>query len=393
MAIKYDFDRIIPREGTDCVKYDLSRITFGTDQLLPMWVADMDFEVPGFIREAVIRRAGHPVYGYTFRPARFFETAASWLYRRHGWEVSPGSFSFSPGIVPALSMIVMEFTSPGEMIVVQPPVYFPFFSVVKNHGRMLVYNRLLERDGAYSIDFDHLESLFRDGAKMMLFCHPHNPVGRVWKREELERLAELSLKYGVLVISDEVHSDLLLFGNRHTPLASLGKEVADLTITCIAPSKTFNLAGLYTSAVIATQPEVKKRYDRILDAVHVGGGCLFGQVAFEAAYSQGDSWLDQLITYLEANYRLLRDFLETRNPQMVISPLEATYLAWLDLSFLGKNDRELKEFVIREAGLGLNDGPMFGPGGEQHQRLNIGTPASILREGLQKLTDAVERCM
>lgn len=388
--MKYDFDKYIDRRETDSVKYDLNRTMFGTDELLPMWVADMDFEVPDFIREAVIERAGHPVYGYTFRPDRFFKSAAGWLFRRHGWEVSPGSFSFSPGIVPALNLIIMEFTRPGDRIVVQPPVYFPFFSAVTNHNRKIVYNQLVEKNGRYEMDFDHLEAEFKKGVKMLFLCHPHNPVGRVWRKAELEQLAGLCIKYGVLIVSDEIHSDLILFGNRHFPLASLGKEVADLTFTCVAPSKTFNLAGLYTSAVITTNPELKKGYDRILDAVHVGGGNLFGQVAFEVAYAQGDAWVDQLLKYLEQNYISLREFLNHSIPGIVVSPLEATYLAWLDLSFLGMDDKQLKRFVIEEARLGLNDGPMFGPGGEQHQRINIATPGKVLQRGLQQLSEAVK---
>jgi cystathionine beta-lyase len=389
--MQYDFDKAIERKGTDSVKYDLNRKQFGTDELIPMWVADMDFEVPDFIRRAVIERAAHPVYGYTFRPRRFFETAAAWLNRRHGWEVSPDTISFSPGIVPALNLIVMAFTDPGDRIVVQPPVYFPFFSAVTNHNRKLVYNQLVGLDGVYEIDFDQLEEQFSQGVKMFFLCHPHNPVGRAWTRTELERLARLCVKYRVLVISDEIHSDLLLFGHRHIPFASLGPEIAELTFTCIAPSKTFNLAGLYTSAVIASNPELKKGYDRILDAVHVGGGSLFGQVAFESAYTHGDAWLDQLISYLEKNFRMLCDILDKEVPGIIISPLQATYLVWLDLSFLGKDDRELNRFMIEEARLGLNDGTLFGPGGEKHQRLNIATPRKTLERGLKQLSDAIHR--
>jgi cystathionine beta-lyase len=389
--MKYDFDRYIERRGTDSVKFDLNRAIFDKEDLLPMWVADMDFEVPDFIREAIIERVAHPVFGYTYRPRRFFEAAASWMTRRHGWEVSPDSFSFSPGIVPALNMIVMEFSAPGDRILVQPPVYFPFFNAVTNHHRELVYNQLIERNGEYEIDFDHLESQFIRGVRIFFLCNPHNPVGRVWNKEELKRLADLVIRYQVLVISDEVHSDLLLFGKKHTPFASLGKEVADLTFTCVAPSKTFNLAGLYTSVVIATNPKLKKGYERILDAVHVGGGCLFGQVAFESAYTHGEVWLEQLISYLEKNYGMLTDFMGTAIPGAVISPLEATYLVWIDFAFLGMDEQELRQFIIREAELGLNDGPMFGPGGKNHQRMNIATTNSVLRKGLEQLAEAVNR--
>jgi cysteine-S-conjugate beta-lyase len=387
--MQYDFDKFIERRGTDSVKYDLNGVIFGKKDLLPMWVADMDFEVPDFIREAIIKRASHPVFGYTYRPRRFFEAAAGWMSRRHGWEISPDAFSFSPGVVPALNMLILEFTAPGDRVLVQPPVYFPFFSAVTNHKRELVYNQLEEKDGVYSMDFDHLEQEFKKGVKMFFLCNPHNPAGRVWAEEELKRLADLVVKYKVLVISDEIHSDLILFGNRHIPFATLGKEVADLTFTCVAPSKTFNLAGLYTSAVIATNPQLKKGYERILDAVHVGGGSLFGQVAFEAAYTHGDNWLEQLIFYLEGNYNMLSEFVKAKIPGISISPLEATYLVWMDLSFLELDEPSLKQFVIEQAGLGLNDGPMFGPGGEHHQRMNIACTREVLSRGLEQLADAV----
>ena len=388
--MKYDFDKIIERKGTGSVKYDLNERVFGNGEVLPMWVADMDFEVADFIIEALSERLKHPVFGYTYRQERFFETIASWMSRRHGWEIRPDSIGFSPGIVPALNMCVLEFTDPGDRVVVQPPVYFPFFSAITNHGRELIYNQLKQKGGCYEIDFDALEATFKAGAKLFFLCNPHNPVGRVWIREELEKVAELCVRYGVLVISDEIHSDLILGKHKHIPLASLGKEIADLTLTCMAPSKTFNLAGLYTSMVIATNPELKRRYDKVLDAVHVGGDNIFGQVALEAAYTHGDDWLGQLLGYLENNYKLLYGKLKTSVPEMFVSPLEATYLVWLDFSFLGKSDTELKQFIIETAGLGLNDGPMFGPGGEQHQRMNIATPASVVEEGVGRLIRAID---
>jgi cystathionine beta-lyase len=389
--MKYDFDVVIDRKGTRSVKYDLTGKVFGDSGILPMWVADMDFPVGDFILDALAERIKHPILGYTFRSDGFSSAVCSWMKRRHAWEVDQGAVCFSPGIVPALNMCVMEFSEPGDRVVVQPPVYFPFFSAVTNHQRELAYNQLVKRDSGYEMDFDHLESLFVKGTRLFFLCHPHNPVGRVWSRQELEQLAVLCLKHKVMVISDEIHSDLLLFGNQHVPFASLDKEVADITLTCMAPSKTFNLAGLYTSVVIATHPELRKRYERILDVVHVGGDNILGQVALEAAYTQGHEWLDQLLSYLENNYRLLRQRLQEGAPEIGISPLQATYLSWLDFSFLGLDDRGLREFIIRDARLGLNDGPMFGPGGGRHQRLNIATPSKILLEGADRLVAAVQR--
>ncbi len=388
--MKYDFDKIIERRGTDSVKYDILQSLYGTEDIIPMWVADMDFEVPDFIRKAVIERARHEVYGYTFRPKRFYETIAGWLLSMHGWKVSPAHIDFSPGVVPALVLAVLGFTEPGDKVLVQSPVYFPFFSSIENHGRMLVNNQLSDEQGNYSIDFGDLERSFASGVKMMMFCHPHNPVGRAWTRQELTRLAELAVKYDVLILSDEIHSDLMLFGRRHIPLASLGSEIAARTITCIAPSKTFNLAGLHTSALVIENPELKKRYEKVLEDIHVGGGNLFGFVALEAAYKHGEEWLGQLIAYLEKNYIYMKELMEHELPFIRVSPLEATYLAWLNFESLGLDDKELMKFMIRKAKIGLVDGPRFGAGGSKYMRINIATPQSLLRIALQQLSHAIK---
>lgn len=388
--MRYDFDTVIDRRETSSVKYDLRGRIFGKEDVLPMWVADMDFAVPDFILDAIRKRLDHPVLGYTFRSDRFSDCVASWLKRRHKWKVETASIGFSPGIVPALNMCVLEFSDPGDKVVVQPPVYFPFFSAISNHGRELVHNQLVKRDKSYEMDLDYLEELFADGVKLFFLCNPHNPVGRAWSRDELQQLADLCVKYQVIVISDEIHSDLLLFGKRHIPFASLGKDIADLTLTCMAPSKTFNLAGLYTSVMIATNSLLMKRYEKILDAIHVGGDNILGQVALEAAYTSGDEWLDQLLVYLEKSFQAFSSVVNTAVPEMLISPLEATYLAWLDFSFLKLDDKGLREFIIHKAGLGLNDGPMFGPGGSQHQRLNLATPKKVLLEGAERLVAAVQ---
>jgi cysteine-S-conjugate beta-lyase len=388
--MKYDFDKIIERRGTDSVKYDILQSLYGTDDIIPMWVADMDFEVPGFIREAVIQRAGHQVYGYTIRPRRFYETIAGWLLARHGWEVNPGHIDFSPGVVPALVLSVLGFTEPGDKVLVQSPVYFPFFSSIESHNRVLVNNQLVDEQGIYSIDFRKLEQQFSTGVKMMMFCHPHNPVGRAWTRQELTRLAELAVKYDVLILSDEIHSDLLLFGHQHIPLASLDKEIAARTITCIAPSKTFNLAGLHTSALVIENPELKRRYEKILEDIHVGGGNLFGFVALEAAYIHGAEWLAQLLAYLEGNYNLLKEFMERELPFTRVSPLEATYLAWLNFESLGLDDKALMKFMIDKAKIGFVDGPRFGAGGSNYLRMNIATPKAVLERALEQISGAIK---
>lgn len=386
----YDFDKIIERKGTDSVKFDLLKQLFGSDDLIPMWVADMDFEVPRFIREAVIKRAEHEVYGYSVRPPRFYATIAGWLERRHGWKVNPDHIGFSPGVVPALVLCVLAYSEPGDKILVQSPVYFPFFSSIENHKRILINNQLIDNNGEYSMDFDDLEKKFKQGIKLMMFCHPHNPVGKAWRREDLKKLSELAIKYNVVILSDEIHSDLLLFGHKHIPLASLGDEIASRTITCIAPSKTFNLAGLHTSAIIIENIELKARYEKLLDEIHVGGGNLFGAVALESAYNKGDDWLDQLLTYLEGNFTFLKDYIYNSGLNIRVSPLEATYLAWLNFESYGMNDNELMKFMISKVKIAFLNGPRFGAGGEQYLRMNIATPRSVLKSAMEQLSGALK---
>jgi len=387
--MKYDFDKIINRKDTDSVKYDLLKPFFGSEDIIPLWVADMDFEVPPFVREAVIERAKHEIYGYTIRPARFYESIATWMKKRHNWDVKPSLIDFSPGVVPALVLSVLAYTMPGDRILVQSPVYFPFFSSIENHDRILVNNQLIDSEGVYSIDFDDLEKKFSDGVKMMMFCHPHNPVGRAWTMEELTKLSELAIKYDVLILSDEIHSDLLLFGHRHIPLASLGPEIASRTITCIAPSKTFNLAGLHTSALVFEDGKLKKLYEKVLENIHVGGGNLFGFVALEAAYNYGEEWLKQLIQYLEGNFTFLAEYIEKELPLVRLSKLEATYLAWMNFEAIGLEDEELMKFMVETAGLAFLNGSRFGEGGEQYLRMNIAMPRSVLKEALDKMSDAM----
>lgn len=371
------------------MKYDLLTPLYGRDDLIPMWVADMDYEVPDFIRKALAERVEHPIYGYTFRPQRFYEVIAGWMERRHAWSTDPTSINFSPGIVPAFNFCVLGYTEPGDKVLVQPPVYFPFFSAVESHGRELVYNQLIDDGGIYSIDFDDLEKKFSEGVKLMLFCHPHNPVGRAWNKEELSRLANLCVKYGVKIVSDEIHSDLLLFGHKHIPLASLGKEISALCVTCVAPSKTFNLAGMHSSAVIIENPQLKKVYDKVMDDIHVGGGNVFGMVAMEEAYLKGDEWLEQLLRYLEGNFTFLQEYIESQIPKLTVSPLEATYLVWLGFQKMEMDDQSLTKFIVNKANLGLLDGPRFGPGGEGYQRINIATPRKVLEKALSQLSQAI----
>jgi cystathionine beta-lyase len=387
----YNFDEIVIRENTASIKYDLREKIFNNGNVIPLWVADMDFKTPDFILEAIHKRLEHEILGYSFIPPSFYESIVKWNRCRHSWEINREWISFSPGVVPALSLLVMAFTEPGDSIIIQPPVYFPFFSVVKRHGRKLVTNPLRYEQGKYSMDFDDLEARIDRQTRMFILCNPHNPTGNVWSPEVLQRLGELCLKNNILLVSDEIHSDLVYPGFKHTPTASISNDISRITITCMSPSKTFNLAGLSTAYLVIPDSRLRKRYERILHDVHVEAGNIFGFTAAEAAYNNGALWLGQLMEYLKGNLRLLEEFMEKHLPVIRVIPAEATYLVWLDCSQMGMTPAELQSFMIHRAGVGLNDGPQFGREGEGFQRINIACPRPKLYEALIKMQTAVDK--
>ena len=389
--MKYNFDEIIARSKTASVKYDLREMIFGNEEVLPMWVADMDFRTPDFVMEAIRKRAEHEILGYSIRTADYFDALIGWLKRRHHWEIKKDWVAFSPGIVPAVNMAVLAFTRQRDKIIVQPPVYFPFFGAVKDHKRKLVYNPLIMKDGRYEMDFENLEQLCREGARMLIISNPHNPAGNAWTADELCRMAHICLKYNVLIISDEIHSDLVNRGFKHTVLASLSPEIAAQTVTMVAPSKTFNLAGLSTASVIIENPVLFAKFSKTLEALHIGMGNVFGNVAAQAAYSNGDEWLDQLLDYIDGNIQYLMQFAERHLPRIKVIRPEATYMAWINFRGLGLNDKALNQFIIHNAGLGLNQGIQFGPGGEGFMRMNLACPRSVIQKGLEQLKEAVSR--
>jgi cysteine-S-conjugate beta-lyase len=387
----YNFDEVVSRENTSCYKYDLRKKIFRNEHVIPMWVADMDFKTPPFIIDAIYKRLEHEILGYTYIDPSVYQSAVKWNHNRHQWDILPEWISFSPGVVPALNLLVLAFTKPGDKIIVQPPVYFPFFSAVINHGRELVYNPLLVENGNYVMDFASLEAKIDARTRMMFLCSPHNPTGNVWPEEVLRKLGELCIAKDILLISDEIHSDLVYKGNRHIPVAGISPEIARNTITCMSPSKTFNLAGLSTSYLVIPDRKLRVQYETTLDHIHVGAGNIFGFVAMESAYTWGEEWLDQLMQYLEGNYLMLEDFMEKHIPEIAVIRPQATYLIWLDCRRLGMIPQELKSFMIDKAGLGLNDGPQFGSEGEGFQRINIACPRSLLYEALLKLQAAIEK--
>lgn len=387
---KYNFDEIIPREGTHSVKYALREKLFGNKDALPLWVADMDFRTPDFVMDAIRERADHEVLGYTIRPDSFFEAIINWNRRKHGWEIKKEWISFSPGVVPAVNMAIMAYSKPGDKVIVQPPVYHPFFQAIKNNDREVLENPLKLNNGRFEMDFDDLESKIDDRTSMILLSSPHNPGGTVWHAKELHRLGEICRKHGIIIISDEIHSDLVLYDNKHTPLASISPEIADITVTAMAPSKTFNLAALATSYVVASNPELLKKFNKVLEQLHINMGNVFGTVALEAAYNHGSEWLEQLLDYLENNIDFVDDYVRKNIPGVEVIIPEATYLVMLDFRKLGLDNESLKDLMIHKAGVAMNDGASFGKQGDGFQRMNVACPKAILEEGLQKIEKAVK---
>lgn len=385
----WNFDEPIRREGTNCIKYDLRGETFGEKDVIPMWVADMDFKTPDFIIKSLQNRLNHEIFGYSFRPAEYYSSIIEWLSSRHNWKIGKDDICFCPGIVPALNFCILAFTQPGDSIIVQPPVYFPFFSAVESHGRKLVYNRLTESEGNWVMDYESLISGIDQNTRMIIISNPHNPVGRVWSREELQKLADICLERNILILSDEIHCDLVLPGFTHTPLASLSEKIADNTITCIAPSKTFNLAGLSTSSVIISNPALRKSFTRIVENLHVGGGNIFGTTASIAAYSQGKEWLNALLDYMDHNVDFVENYCMKMIPEIIPVQPEATYMIWLDCRKFGMIGKELQSFFVKRAGVGMNEGSSFGPGGEGFMRMNLGTTHQTVIKAMEQIEKAV----
>lgn len=387
--MSWNFDEEVSRQGTDCIKYDLRKEVFGNGDIIPMWVADMDFKTPDFIIKALRNRLDHEILGYSFRPSEYTASISRWLLKRHTWKVENEWICFCPGIVPALNLCTLAFTRPGDSIIVQPPVYFPFFSAVESHGRNLVYNQLAEKDGIWTIDFDSLASTISKKTKMIIISNPHNPVGRVWSHEELYRLAEICLKNNIIILSDEIHCDLVLPGFVHTPVARLSPEISEITVTCIAPSKTFNLAGLSTSSVVISNPAMRKIFSKNVENLHIGNGNIFGTVASVSAYCEGYEWLTALLDYLSINAGYVMNYCNDLIPEIIPVKPEATYMIWLDCRRMGMQGKELKEFFVQKAGVGMNEGSTFGPGGEGYMRMNLATRLTTVKQAMEQINSAI----
>lgn len=384
---QYDFDTVIDRYNSQSFKWDGAALVFGRSDLLPMWVADQDFAAPPEVVEAIQQRAAHGIYGYTLRPHSFYQAICQWQKKRFGWDLEKEWLCFTPGVVPAVGIAIQAFTQPGDGVLLQTPVYNAFFPLLQANGRRLVSNPLVEEGGRYRIDWEDLRRKLKE-TKLIILTNPHNPVGRVWERAELDHLLTLCLEAGVLVLSDEIHEDIVFPGNRHIPFATLSSEAARVSLTCIAPSKTFNVAGLASSVVIIPDLQLRRRFQEVLEGLELGMTNLFGLVAMEACYRHGKAWLEELMGYLAGNLACIESFLAARLPGVKMIPPEGTYLAWLDCRSLRLPQEELDQRLV-DAGLGLSAGTLYGPQGEGFQRLNFACPRLTLKEGLSRLEVAL----
>ncbi len=384
--MKYNFDEIVPRRNSNSYKWDSAT----NDDVLPMWVADMDFRTAEPVIEVLERRVRHGIFGYTKVPDAYFDAVIEWFERRHHFTFQKEGILFTTGVVPALSAIIKALTVPGDKVIVQTPVYNCFFSSIRNNGCEIVENKLLYTNGTYTVDFGDLEDKSSDPkAKLMLLCSPHNPVGRVWTWEELKRMGDICLRNNVTVVSDEIHCDLVYPGFRHIPFASAGDDFLSRSVTCTAPSKTFNLAGLQVANIHADDETIRKKIDKALNINEVCEINPFAVEALIAAYTQGEEWLEQLKEYLYDNYRYLKDFFATYLPQFPISTLEATYLVWIDCSVLRQSSAEIAKILLEKENLRINEGSMYGAGGENFIRLNIACPRELLVKGLNKIKNVL----
>ena len=389
---RYDFDKVIDRRGSGAVKTDALGKVYGKDDLIPLWVADMDFETPDFIVNALKERLEHPVFGYTVIPEDYWQTVQKWIADRHGWETRCEWMTFIPGIVKGIGMAINALLEKDEKVIIQPPVYHPFRLIPQKNGREVVFNPLKALpDGSYEMDFENLEAVCDEKCRMLILSNPHNPAGIVWPRETLERLAEFCHSRGIIVISDEIHCDMALFGNKHIPFANVSEKAAQCSITFGAPSKTFNIAGIVSSYAIVPNPELREKFFNWLEASEMSTPHLFAPIATMAAFKYGEQWRQQMLGYVEGNIEFIEDFCAQHIPQIRPIRPQASFLVWLDCRGLGLSHDELTDLFVNKAGLALNDGDMFSPGGNGFMRLNVGTSRSTLEKAMNQLFDILTR--
>ncbi|NHJ46973.1 MAG: pyridoxal phosphate-dependent aminotransferase [Asgard group archaeon] len=389
----WNFDDIIDRTGTSSVKWDpeFMEILFKTGDLLPLWVADMDFKAPDALLNGLKERVDHGIFGYTVAKEPYYQAVINWFKRRHNWQIKKEWIKNCPGIVPAINFIIHGFSNPGDNVIIQEPVYYPFSRAIKNNGRNVVINELVNNDNHYEIDFkDFEERCKKKRTKLFILCSPHNPVGRVWTKSELKQLGEICIENDVLVVADEIHCDLIFEGYKHIPFASISKKFAQNSITCVAPSKTFNVAGLKASNVIIPNKKLLEEFTVVTTNASIRGLSIFGYLTTEIVYNECEDWLEDLLVYLWNNFLYLKEFFKEHFTTIKILNLEGTYLPWVDFRPLGIDPKILDEIIKKDAKVGLDDGAMFGESGAGYQRFNIACPRSILQEALEKIRDAIK---
>ena len=388
--MKFNFDKIIDRTNNFSAKWSEMNKNFGTNNLLPMWVADMDFLTAPCVMEALKDRLEQGIFGYTTRPSSYNESIVNWLDNRFSWKINQEWLMFSPAVITSISLLIQNLTQKNDKIMIQEPVYSPFHNIVESNERNLVISPLVKLDdGSYVMDYEDIEAKIKD-VKVFILCNPHNPVGRVWTREELTRLGEICLKHNVLVISDEIHSDIILKNHKHTPFASISKEFSENTITCMAPTKTFNLAGLQSSFLVISNPYYYEVMDKAFSILDIKRNNAFSLVATEAAYNYGEDWLYELIKYIEDNVDFAIDYIKNHMPQLKVKKPEGTYLLWVDFSNLNVDKKDLKNTLINKGRIALSDGSSFGIGGDGYYRINLACPRSMVLEGLKRIEFAIK---
>lgn len=389
---KINFNIVVNRKNTNCLKYDFAVRRGRPENVLPLWVADMDFKVAPEITQAIEKRVAHGIFGYSEVKEEYFEAVSAWMEQKHGWHVKEDWLVKTPGVVFALAMAVQAFTEPGDAVIIQQPVYYPFSEVIADNGRRIVDNTLeLKEDGKYHINFEDFEQKVKENhVKLFLLCSPHNPVGRVWTKEELKKIAAICRKYDVIVVSDEIHEDFV-FNGKHQVFADLSEDAKNRTITCTAPSKTFNLAGLQVSNIWIANPKLREKFKKQIAAAGYSQLNTLGLTACEAAYRYGGEWHAELLGYLKSNLNFLWEFLQTRLPEVKLIEPEGTYLVWLDFGSLGLTEEQREELLTKKAGIWLDSGAIFGAAGEGFERINIACPRSILKDALERIERAVRQ--
>ncbi len=387
----FNFDEIIDRRNTDAIKVERCKTLFGTENVIPMWVADMDFRTPEFIYDAIRKRLEHPVLGYTAQPENLIPLFKKWISDHHNLEIDTKWAGFIPGIVPALAFAVQSLTKKGDEVIVQPPVYYPFFNVIKNNERVIVNNPLKESEGKFIFDIMDLESKITSRTKMFILCNPHNPGGRVWTKTELSEIATVCERHSLIVVSDEIHADMVLPGcTPHTPFAAVSEWASNNTVTFMAPSKVFNIPGLISSSYIIKNEKLRHKFVSFLEASEMNAGNIFSYVATLACYEHGEQWRREMLEYVKNNIIFVDNYLKQNVRQIKAMIPEASFLMWLDGSETGMNTEELFRFFVDKAQLGLSKGTIFGPGGENHLRLNVACPRAVLKDAMHRLEKAFE---